>query len=916
MIQPKFIQKEKYDSTSLNYDDLLEEGIKLIEKYSGNQWSDYNYHDPGITFLEQICYAITDLGFKTNFSLEDILLADKDRFDLENSNLLIPPEKIFPTSPLTALDFRKVIINEVQSVKNAWVIPVKNDIIGLLGTFNVLIQFKDEIIETRKVKDEVAIIEAVLMNNRAIATDFNEIVVLKKDSITLSGTIHINSFVLGESVLAEIYYQIESKLNKELAFYEYEDILESNNFEDVFSGPEQKKSFIKEKEFQRKTNEIYQYEIKEIIRSIDGVIGLDDLVIYKNGIRMYEDTIQFDEDCYPSLNKEFKENKLSFYRNDTSYPIDIIILSQLYDSIALNSKSSYSKKFASKKTINSGRFSKKEIEYYHSIQNELPSIYGLKENEIASKEPLLRKSQVNQLKAFLLLIEQIMANYLSQLVHVRNLFSVDFKPEDLKTYFTQIPKDIAQIERVIGKNVNPFLEQLNKISESEKTVITRKNNIVDHLLSRFGETFDTSLITKLNSELYDDLTEYQLDLIALISKSNYSKSIINIGRNRIKGFNYKLASNLETNISGLKERLCLILDIKNHTTKSIIETILEGAEINRKEISYVQEVLKLSKKESTKVLAPEDRSTITESPNFQCDSHASLKELFLHAHKKKNYQIVKTKSNFAVLFNNPKQEKQSLIFESEDLNTCQEAVLKTLNRFRGFNLDCESFFLIENILLRSIVASNYQLIVFSKENDAILESYYQTEFNQLRDLRDDLYSSVIKQQNFSIEKEAKNKKYTIVLYDLFSTPIMKSQKQFSSKLIAEKEMERIIEYFKSKKSAKIAIDAFSEIGIVNSNKSKFPDDFKYSNHINFIFPDWPVRFQNNDFKSLINKSIQRFIPAHLSYHIFYLDFKNLDVFESVYLKWLHSRKIGNIEKIELESLQLIQLIMSYKPYAQ
>ena len=81
-----------------------------------------------------------------------------------------------------------------------------------------------------------------------------------------------------------------------------------------------------------------------------------------------------------------------------------------------------------------------------------------------------------------------------------------------------------------------------------------------------------------------------------------------------------------------------------------------------------------------------------------------------------------------------------------------------------------------------------------------------------------------------------------------------------------------------------------------------------------MFPDWPVRFQNNEFKNLINESIQDFIPAHLSYDIFYLDFQSLSVFESIYFKWLDHRLVGDDENLELTSLQLIQLIMSYQSY--
>ena len=97
MIEPKYIAKGKYDSKSLDYDLLLQQGIDLIQQFSGNQWTDFNYHDPGITFLEQICYALTDLGYKSNFPIEDILLAYSDNFDLENNNLLIPPEEMIRT---------------------------------------------------------------------------------------------------------------------------------------------------------------------------------------------------------------------------------------------------------------------------------------------------------------------------------------------------------------------------------------------------------------------------------------------------------------------------------------------------------------------------------------------------------------------------------------------------------------------------------------------------------------------------------------------------------------------------------------------------------------------------------------------------------------------------------------------------
>ena len=90
MIEPKFIYKDKYSSKGLDYDLLLQQGIELIQKFSGNQWTDFNYHDPGITFLEQICYALTDLSYKSNFPIEDILLAFSGVTILDASHVKSP----------------------------------------------------------------------------------------------------------------------------------------------------------------------------------------------------------------------------------------------------------------------------------------------------------------------------------------------------------------------------------------------------------------------------------------------------------------------------------------------------------------------------------------------------------------------------------------------------------------------------------------------------------------------------------------------------------------------------------------------------------------------------------------------------------------------------------------------------------
>src|SRR5690606_12730294 len=76
------------------------------------QWTDFNTHDPGITILEQLCYAITDLGYRTNLAIPE-LLAGGDPW-------LPGPEAILTTDPVTAADVRRLAV-DVPGVGNAWI---------------------------------------------------------------------------------------------------------------------------------------------------------------------------------------------------------------------------------------------------------------------------------------------------------------------------------------------------------------------------------------------------------------------------------------------------------------------------------------------------------------------------------------------------------------------------------------------------------------------------------------------------------------------------------------------------------------------------------------------------------------------------------------------------------------------------
>ena len=109
------IPKGRPDHISLDFDLLRAEGIQHLENLATEVWTDFNAHDPGITILELLSYAITDLGYRTRMLPIADLLAGND----PTKKTWFTATEVLPNAPVTERDFRKLLI-DVKGVKNAW----------------------------------------------------------------------------------------------------------------------------------------------------------------------------------------------------------------------------------------------------------------------------------------------------------------------------------------------------------------------------------------------------------------------------------------------------------------------------------------------------------------------------------------------------------------------------------------------------------------------------------------------------------------------------------------------------------------------------------------------------------------------------------------------------------------------------
>ena len=146
---------------------------------------------------------------------------------------------------------------------------------------------------------------------------------------------------------------------------------------------------------------------------------------------------------------------------------------------------------------------------YYSIQNQFPPCFALEPNALPPDTPPARIAQVRQLRGYLLVFEQLLANYLAQLEHTVDYFSN--RPQRRTTFvqpLATVPdvlplldgypfdnnslspvEQAAPAEIFWADPINPYLTGLRNAAENEAQFLHRRGQVLDQLLARFNESF-------------------------------------------------------------------------------------------------------------------------------------------------------------------------------------------------------------------------------------------------------------------------------------------------------------------------------------------------------------------------------------------------------------------------------------------
>jgi hypothetical protein len=135
------IEKGRKLPASLDYEALRKEGLSHIESLSSDLWTDYNVHDPGITILEALCYAITELGYRSRFDVKDLVTDDTGH--VAGGQTFFTAKQIFTVNPLTINDYRKLLV-DIEGVSNAFLLAADTELVnGVPTAVNEVLLYAD-----------------------------------------------------------------------------------------------------------------------------------------------------------------------------------------------------------------------------------------------------------------------------------------------------------------------------------------------------------------------------------------------------------------------------------------------------------------------------------------------------------------------------------------------------------------------------------------------------------------------------------------------------------------------------------------------------------------------------------------------------------------------------------------------------
>ncbi len=607
------IKKNTRTRDDRDFEHLRSEGRRYIEDLSRKLWTDYNSHDPGITILEALSYAITDLGNRIRIPVPNLLAGNlKDGHPVYEA--LPTAKQILTTAPVSESDYRKLFI-DIEEVKNAFIKPVRDHIIythclkkeeaeetwskgklsyspalgdhykqtnkfGLKGLNKILfepvlsVQLMDKPGKEMKINEIKEAIRKTYHANRNLCEDLVQVEPAGTLEILVCGDMEIEGDANANEVMARFLFRIQQYFSPSVKRYSLQQLLEKEmHVENIFNGPVLRNGFIMDEELEQANfkNTIHLSDIIRIAKDTPGIKKIRKLSmrVCPEGIEDCDSPASGEEKwtlCFPPNHEKVLKVKINPSIQRTNLYKDVV---PVFTDVEIVRNELLKKQLALEKTlqlsyddlpnenhepVNSG--------IYTTIQNDLPAIYGTGPEGLSPDLPPSRHAKAQQLKGYLMFFDQILAGYFAHLKYAGVLLSPELQGS---TYFPGEIENVKDPEKIFTGNPG-FKKGLQDAISRLDRADERKNLFLDHLLGRFAERISDYAFLLLDNSLTD------LHSAKLWHKSSILKEYPQVSYRRFQSFNF-YCNECEAwdtdNVAGLKQRLARLLGIREFRRKDL-----------------------------------------------------------------------------------------------------------------------------------------------------------------------------------------------------------------------------------------------------------------------------------------------------------------------------------------------------------
>jgi hypothetical protein len=595
MVNPQTISNAPLPHVGMDYARLRQEGLQLIEQLASRRWTDYNTHDPGITLLEALCYALTDLSYRLDFAIEDLLAYPAD--EPTPPALFLTAGQMLTVNPLTMADYRKLLI-DLDGVKNAWLEPIDTpqpelfydaskaaltvdppalaEPVPLRGLYRVLLQ-KEPGFQAADAT-LVRTVRAKLQAHRNLCEDFADIKVLPVETITVHADVELVDGANPHRVMAQLYQAMAQIISPAITSVPLSDLLSRGvPVEDIFTGPRLEHGFIADDQLrQERPVELHTSDLIHVILDLPEVKTVRSITLASSRSQQPQDwALDLDPEFTPelkALEALLRDGDIQFYRGAVEampsvggpralpdapqglrYALDIEQVQQALIDLRQKSPDPAGSPIAHDLPIPPGEY--RFLADYETLQAELPLTYGIGEIGLPASASPERQAQAKQLQAYLMVFDQLLANSFAQLDQMKNLFSPDFylRPaQAAQTYFAQ---SIAHFPGGADLLHPDYADRLAQAFAENTTTqpdagLERANRFLNHLLAQYGETVAEQHQLIAETDLATDI-QHKAEFVAQVSQ---------VSADRDRAFNYTQPfRETKLNVSGLKQRLARLL---------------------------------------------------------------------------------------------------------------------------------------------------------------------------------------------------------------------------------------------------------------------------------------------------------------------------------------------------------------------